>query len=181
MQYHLVVQKSRRKTICLSVTQNLEVLVKAPLSLPDSQINEFILRHETWIQKHLAMGQERHKMALQHQFTKNQIQELKEKTKQAVQQRIGYYVHTMGVKPKCITITSARKRWGSCSASNRICFSFLFALLPPEAQDYIMVHELAHICQKNHSAAFYGVVEGVLPDYKSRIGLLKETQQSLGL
>ena len=79
----------------------------------------------------------------------------------------------MGVMPTSIKITSAKKRFGSCSGQNGICYSWRLMLYPSEAIDYVVVHELAHIRQKNHSPAFYKEVAKILPDYKAREKLLK--------
>ena len=80
----------------------------------------------------------------------------------------------MGVSPIGITITGAEKRFGSCSAKNRICFSWRLMAYPEEAIDYVVVHELAHIRHKDHSKRFYAFVEEVLPDWRERRRLLRE-------
>ena len=72
-----------------------------------------------------------------------------------------------------ITVTGARTRFGSCSPKNRLCFSFRLMEYPLPAIEYVVVHELAHIRHKNHGPDFYRLVEGTLPDYRQRIGLLK--------
>ena len=72
-----------------------------------------------------------------------------------------------------ITITGARKRFGSCSGKNRLSFSWRLMDYPPAAIDYVVVHELAHIRHHNHSPAFYELVASVLPDYKKRQALLR--------
>ena len=79
----------------------------------------------------------------------------------------------MGLQPTGVTVTGARKRFGSCSGKDRICFSWRLMLYPPEAIDYVVVHELAHIRHKNHSKAFYDLVASVLPDYREREALLR--------
>lgn len=66
------------------------------------------------------------------------------------------------------------KRFGSCSASNRLCFAWRLMRYPEAAVDYVVVHELAHIRYKNHGPAFYRLIASVLPDYKERIKLLKQ-------
>ena len=80
----------------------------------------------------------------------------------------------MGLVPAGIKITSARTRFGSCSGKNSICFSWRLMLYPPEAIDYVIVHELAHIRHHDHSLAFYALIEQYLPDWKARMKLLKE-------
>ena len=88
-------------------------------------------------------------------------------------ERVNYYSKIMGVEPTGIKITSAQKRFGSCSTKNSICFSYILMLYPQEAIDYVVVHELAHIRFHNHSKDFYGFIESVLPDYRNREKLLK--------
>ncbi|MCI2036067.1 MAG: M48 family metallopeptidase, partial [Oscillospiraceae bacterium] len=68
-----------------------------------------------------------------------------------------------------------------CSGKDRLCFSYRIALLPQEAVDYIVVHELAHIRRKDHSPRFYAEVAAILPDYKRRVALLRQTERELGL
>ena len=85
-----------------------------------------------------------------------------------------YYGRLMGLMPTGLTITDARKRFGSCSGKNRISFAWRLMRYPEEAIDYVVVHELAHIRHKNHGEAFYQLIASVLPDYKERIKLLKE-------
>ena len=79
----------------------------------------------------------------------------------------------MELVPAGIKITSARTRFGSCSGKNSICFSWRLMLYPPEAIDYVIVHELAHIRHHDHSPAFYALIEQYLPDWKARMKLLK--------
>ena len=75
---------------------------------------------------------------------------------------------------KTVTITGAEKRFGSCSARNSICFSWRLMQYPDEAVDYVVVHELAHIQEKNHGRAFYALVGRYMPDWRERRALLKE-------
>ena len=79
----------------------------------------------------------------------------------------------MGVTPTGLKITTARKRYGSCSGKNSLCFSCFLMRYPEEAIDLVVVHELCHIKVKNHSRDFYALLEQYLPDYKERKKLLK--------
>ena len=93
--------------------------------------------------------------------------------KEYLPERVDYYSRLMNVKPTGIKITSAKKRFGSCSGKNSICFSYYLMLYPKEAVDYVVVHELAHIRHHNHSKDFYNFVSQFMPDYKEREKLLK--------
>ncbi|WP_022847089.1 MULTISPECIES: SprT family zinc-dependent metalloprotease [unclassified Desulfurobacterium] len=74
---------------------------------------------------------------------------------------------------KGVKITRAEKRWGSCSRKNGLCFSYRVLMLPEEIIDYVVVHEIAHIREKNHSKRFWDLVESLLPDFRERDRWLK--------
>ena len=90
--------------------------------------------------------------------------------------RVAYYSRIMGLEAHDVRITQARSRWGSCSEKNRLSFSFRLMMAPPEVIDYIVVHELAHIVEKNHSSKFWNKVLQVVADYKSHRRWLREHQ-----
>jgi len=83
--------------------------------------------------------------------------------------------------PASIRITSARTRWGSCSAKNSISFTWRLVMAPPEVADYVILHELAHIEVKNHSPKFWAKVANMLPDYARQRQWLKEHGRELDL
>ncbi|MCL2404061.1 MAG: M48 family metallopeptidase, partial [Defluviitaleaceae bacterium] len=88
-------------------------------------------------------------------------------------ERVGYYSKKMGVVPSAIKVNSAKTRWGSCSSKKSINFSWRLAMADDDVIDYVIVHELAHLTEMNHSSRFWAVVAGVLPDYNSRQTRLK--------
>ena len=88
-------------------------------------------------------------------------------------EKLEYYSRIMGLKYSRMTITSAKKRFGSCSSKASISFSYRLMLYPEAAREYVIVHELAHLKEMNHSKKFYEIIASVLPDYKYRKRLLK--------
>ena len=96
-------------------------------------------------------------------------------------ERTEYYARQFGLKYRSIRITSARTRWGSCSRLNALSFTWRLVMAPLDIIDYIVLHELAHILQKNHSRAFWEQVERMLPDYRSRRAWLKANGRLLDL
>lgn len=96
-----------------------------------------------------------------------------------IPKRVAYYGARMGLTPRCVKVNGAKKRWGSCSAKNNLNFSWRLLLAPQEAVDYVVVHELAHMVQHNHSARFWQVVARTLPDYKSSMKLLQASDRFL--
>ena len=87
---------------------------------------------------------------------------------------MAYYSERMGLYPTQVRITGARTRFGSCSSQGHICFSWRLMQYPPEAIDYVVVHELAHIIHKNHGPDFWALVGQYMPDYKRRRALLRK-------
>lgn len=72
----------------------------------------------------------------------------------------------VGVQPASIEIKTFKARWGSCSTNGKLQFNWLIILAPEHMVDYVVVHELCHLLQHNHSAAFWREVERVMPDYR---------------
>ncbi|MCL2688146.1 MAG: M48 family metallopeptidase [Methanobrevibacter sp.] len=93
--------------------------------------------------------------------------------KSHIHKRISFFSKQMKVMPTAIRITSAKKRWGSCSGKNSVNFSWRLIMGDDETIDYVIVHELAHIKQHNHSPKFWNIVESIIPDYEKRKEKLK--------
>lgn len=169
------VKRSKRKTISIEITKELCVLVRCPMRFPKREIEHFLAKNEAWISFHLETMKKRVEQEQKHKLNERQVSALKEKAKEVLPQRIAYYSALTGLIPAGIKITSAEKRFGSCNAKDSLCFSFRLMLYPPEAVDYVVVHELAHIRYKNHGKQFYALIAQVLPDYKKRERLLKNS------
>lgn len=168
MEYKLI--RSNRKTIELSIDDELRPLIKAPLNMSTANIDAFYKKHSNWIEKHIRIKNEHLKKS---DVTEEEKTVLKNRAKVYLTERTEYFSKVMGLKPTAVKITSAEKRFGSCSGTNSICYSWHLIQYPPEAIDYVVVHELAHIVYKNHGKNFYKLVKSVLPDYKIREKLLK--------
>jgi len=93
--------------------------------------------------------------------------------------KVIYYAEQMYVMPSAIKINGAKTRWGSCSAKKSLNFSWRLIMACDEVIDYVVIHELAHITEMNHSARFWAVVGNVAPDYRERRKLLKVLQKRL--
>ena len=81
--------------------------------------------------------------------------------------QLEYFSAKINAKHRAVKITSARKRWGSCSTRGNINFSWRLIMAPKEVVDYVIAHEAAHLLHKNHSARFWNCVEKMIPDYKN--------------
>lgn len=105
----------------------------------------------------------------------------KKKAAEYIMQRIDFYSRLLKLQPGNIRITSAESRWGSCSEDNNLAFSFRLIMAPPAIIDYVIVHELAHIREKNHASNFWRLVESVIPEYKNHRRWLRENHHKFNL
>ncbi|MGA7593835.1 MAG: SprT family zinc-dependent metalloprotease [Gallionella sp.] len=79
--------------------------------------------------------------------------------------RVAYYAPMLNAVPRTVQLSQARTQWGSCTAQGAVRLNVQLIKLPPRLIDYVVVHELAHLRELNHSPAFWRVVEGACPDY----------------
>ena len=99
--------------------------------------------------------------------------------KEVLTERTLVYGKTLGLVPKAVKVNDAKTRWGSCSSKGSINFSWRLIMAEGDVIDYVIVHELAHLREMNHSSRFWAVVESILPDYKKRKKKLKEFQKEI--
>lgn len=169
MDYRIIY--SNRKTLCIKLENNGEITVRAPFYTSRAVIGDFVARHKKWIESHITEVCE--KQAKLSRLSREDIEALRRAAKEYIPGRTRYFADVMGVSYTGIRITSAKTRFGSCSAANSLCFSLYLMSCPKEAVDAVIVHELAHIRHKNHSKAFYDEIKRVMPDYDERKKLLK--------
>jgi len=166
------VRYSNRRTLAIEITRDGAVLVRAPYGTPPSAIQHMVAKHARWIETRRERRLEY--LKTHPEPTPEERQALIAAAKDYIPRRVAHYSALMGLSPAGVTITGAKTRFGSCSAKNRLCFSWRLMAFPEEAIDYVVVHELAHIRHKNHGKAFYALIERYLPDYKARRNLLKK-------
>lgn len=163
--------RSKRRTLAMEITRDLRILVRAPQFVSQAQIDRFVEQHRDWAQARLAAMARRQEAYPEP--TEEEIPGLIARAKELLPQRVAHFSAVMGLEPTGITVTGARTRFGSCSPKNRLSFSYRLMRYPPEAIDYVVVHELAHIRHKDHGTDFYALIASVLPDYKARERLLR--------
>lgn len=157
--------KSKRKTISIRVKPN-EVIVRAPLRMKEKEIEKFVETKRHWIEKHLKSVAEKQKLLQNTEpYSEEEIKCFVAKAKEIIPQRVEFYADKIGVTYNRISIRCQRTRWGSCSSKGNLNFNCLLVLLPEEIIDSVVVHELCHRKQMNHSAKFYAEIETVFPDY----------------
>ncbi len=98
----------------------------------------------------------------------------KKEARQIFTERVNFYAEKYGFEYKKLKLSSAKRRWGSCSSIGNINLTWRLVMAPPEIIDYVVVHELCHLREQNHSKAFWVQVGAIMPDYKVRRKWLKE-------
>ena len=160
----LSVVRSARKTIGLQVCENGDAVLRIPNQLSADALQKFLDSEHAWIWKKVEQMQPR--MEQRQETGAVPVGELSsdelEKIKKKIESRVNAYKKVMGVTIGWITIRNQKTRWGSCSSKGNLNFNCLLMLTPPEVLDYVVVHELCHRKQMNHSKAFWAEVgEGV--------------------
>lgn len=172
--YELV--RSTRKTIAIQITPAGQVIVRAPKRIAKREIEAFVHSKQSWIQTHLSRIESRPQLP---PFSPEEVQSLAASAKADLSSRVARLAPLVGVTYGRITIRSQRTRWGSCSAKGNLNFNCLLLLCPEEVRDYVVIHELCHRKQLNHSPAFWAEVERACPDYRSHRAWLKANGSAL--
>ena len=168
--------RSSRKTLAVQIRADGTVIARAPLRMPMDRILCFLSEKASWIRMQLGRMQEREKMRQQARIHLDAAQEkeLRERAESVLAQRTAYFARQIGVTYGRITVRDQKTRWGSCSQTGNLNFNFRLILAPLEVLDYVVVHELCHRRQMNHSTQFWQEVAQVLPDYRKRKAWLTE-------
>ncbi len=168
--------RSSRRTVSLQIVPGGEVLVRCPKRMSNADIRRFVESKFGWIEKHLEKRTAAARLPV---FTDEQLQALARQARQTIPERVAHFAPLVGVTYGRITIRSQHTLWGSCSSKGNLNFNCLLMLTPPEVLDYVVVHELCHRKEMNHSARFWAEVEHVLPDYEIRRKWLRENGTAL--
>lgn len=178
--YNIDLIRSDRRTVSLEVKPDLRIVVRVPRRMPLYEIAGFIRDREAWIEKafeKIRLSNEKNSHLVP--FSEEEIKKLTQLAKKTIPVKVEYYARLMGLDYGRITIRSQKSRWGSCSSKKNLNFNCLLMLTPVEVQDYVVVHELCHLKEMNHSVRFWSEVEAVLPDYRVRRKWLKDNGSAL--
>ena len=165
-------KKSNRKTYGIYIAPGGVVTVKVPNRYSETFLRTFFAEKESWIikkyQESLLLEREQNewdekpkskeRIALENRY--------KKAAKEYIPKRVEHYASLIGVSYAKISIRDQKTRWGSCSSSGMLSFNYKLILAPPRVLDYIVVHELCHRKEMNHSKAFWSLVAEIMPEYK---------------
>ena len=180
---HIEVIRSKRKTLAIEIRPDMRVVVRAPEKIPQNEIMKFVEEKQNWIKKHLVQmyfkAEENKKQKKVPALTNADIEKLCQKALSVIPDKVKYYAEIMGVTYGRITIRNQKTRWGSCSSKGNLNFNCLLMLMPDKVLDYVVVHELCHLKQMNHSKKFWKEVERYMPDYPNYKKWLNENGGAL--
>ena len=174
MQYSII--RSSRKTVSLQITPEGKVLVRCPNRMSKREIDRFVQSKADWIEAHLRKIAERPAIP---RLTETELKALAGQARELLPRLVREFAPRVGVTYGRITIRCQRTRWGSCSTPGNLNFNCLLMLSPPEVQAYVVVHELCHRKEMNHSPRFWQEVERVMPDYRTHKKWLKDNGNAL--
>lgn len=161
MEYTLI--RSARKSLSVTIDRNGDVIVRAPKRMPQVMIDRFLKEKETWIEAHRQKALSRPAVET---LSDEEIRNLKKEARRLILPMMEEYAHYLNVSYKRISIRAQKTRWGSCSADGNLNFNCLLALAPEPVMRYVVIHELCHRIELNHSKAFWKAVADLCPDYK---------------
>ena len=172
--------RSRRKTISLEMRDDGTLVVRAPNRTIRREADAFVQKHEQWIEKHRKKMEERRIQTQQvRRLTDAELKALARLAKKVIPERVGFYAGRMNAQYGRITLRCQKTRWGSCSTKKNLNFNILLMLAPVEVLDSVIVHELCHLFEMNHSARFYQLVYAAYPEYDKWNRWLKEHGREL--
>ena len=167
--------RSRRRTISLEITDEAKLLVRAPMRVPKYEIERFINEKEAWINRHIEKVKERRaRLSDIEPIGRDELIRLSKEARRVLPGKVEHYANIIGVTYGRISIRNQKTVWGSCSSKGNLNFNCLLMKAPEHIQDYIVVHELCHRKEMNHSKRFWELVASVIPDHKACRKWLKE-------
>ena len=144
------------------------------LDMPKREIDRFLGEKADWIETNRAQVLRDRQLGEKNAITAEQLETLKDLAQGPILESLRAFAPQMGVTYGRVTIRCQKSRWGSCSGSGNLNFNCLLALAPREVLDYVVVHELCHRKEMNHSARFWALVAAVLPNYAEQKRWLRE-------
>ena len=179
-EYNVEVRRSKRKSAAIKITADMQIVVYVPLYVSNNEIERMVISKSKWIDEHMLKVQstidERSKLE---KITFEQIKELADQAVEYIPKRVKYYAEKENFVYNKITIKNLVSRWGSCSTKGNLNFNCLLMLMPDYVIDYIVVHELCHLREMNHSEKFWAEVEKIMPDYQRAALWLKQNGGNL--
>ncbi|MFH1542590.1 MAG: M48 family metallopeptidase [bacterium] len=165
--------RSKRRTISLEIDAAANLIVRAPKRIPLAEVERLVRQKEAWIVKKQTEMRQRVETFIVIDETG------RENAYQVIKQRLDLYAERFGLKYKKFSLSNARRRWGSCTSKGSIRINWRLINAPVEVLDYVIIHELMHLREPNHSSRFWRLVEERVANYRLHRKWLKSTSLPL--
>ena len=178
-------RSKRARNVRISIRPGGESVVSAPRWALVFQIEQVLRSKAAWIVEKVAEMRARPVVVKQSKAqVKAEFEQYKEAARELVEARLAHfnqhYGPKYGLRYGTIRIGRQKTRWGSCSKAGNLSFNYKIAMLEPALADYIVVHELCHVREFNHGAAFWALVAEMVPEYKAARAALKGAGRVVG-
>lgn len=157
-------RSNRAKRMRIAVYCDGSVVLTSPFDVPQSIIEKFLADKKQWIWNKIHFFKSVDSKAIR-TFSYKDYLENKDKARTIVLERVRFYNKVYGFSFNKIFIKNQKTRWGSCSCRQNLNLNYKIVFLPQKHQDYIIVHEMCHLKEFNHSRRFWALVEKALPNY----------------
>lgn len=168
---YTVKRSPRARTMRLAIYPDGNVVVTAPKFFALQAIEDFVMKHSLWVRTKVEETRGRSILRIR----RADIPNLKKQALALAIARADHYAAYYGVQYRKISIRAQKSRWGSCSENGNLSFNYKIAVLEPRLADYIVVHEICHIRQFDHSKAFWALVAEQFPDHRELRQKLRNT------
>ena len=159
-------KSSKAKRVSIRIDQNRQVTLTMPSRFPEYLAKQFIVQKQAWIEEKLVTIPD-------NIYTPEHYKQHKEKARKIISARVQDWAQIMGLSYNRLSIRHTNTRWGSCSSKRNLNFSYKLIFLAPELMDYVIIHELAHLVEMNHSKRFWNIVATYCPDYSEHRARLR--------
>jgi len=174
--WEVKVIRCRRKTIGIRIDDGGGITVRAPLRTSEAEIRRVLDSKRTWIEKTLEKVSARAQVP---KLSEGELEDLVKLGRKVIPARTAEWARRVGVTYGRVTVKKQKTLWGSCSAKGNLNFNCLLLRCPEDVMDYVIVHELCHRRELNHSPRFWAEVERILPEYRKPLKWLKTEGQAL--
>ena len=174
--WEVKVIRCRRKTIGIRIDDGGGITVRAPLRTSEAEIRRVLDSKKTWIEKTLEKVSARAQVP---KLSEGELEDLVKLGRKVIPARVAEWARQTGVTYGRVTVKKQKTLWGSCSAKGNLNFNCLLLRCPEDVMDYVIVHELCHRRELNHSPRFWAEVERILPEYRKPLKWLRTEGQAL--
>ncbi len=159
-------QSARARCLRITIYPNGELAATLPQNFSLDQLENFLRQKADWILRKINLAKKRKPSIVLPKANRREYLAKKEEARALAKSKTDYFSALYNFRPARISIRNQKTRWGSCSRKGNLNFNYRIIHLPEKYLDYVIVHELCHFKEFNHSKKFWNLVKETIPDYK---------------